>query len=94
MMATVHQLSVVRDDSAYELGRWAASITSRFGADVVHQLTAFVSTAESGSAIAVRRNREGFTSQTTRRAVNGVPRPLTIEGLNELAQELGQCPQP
>ena len=93
-MATVHHLSVSRDDSAYELGRWAASITSRFGADVIHQLTAFVSVAESGSAIALRRDREGFTSQTTRRAVNGVPRSLTIDGLNELALELGQCPRP
>jgi hypothetical protein len=92
-MATIHHLSVSRDDSAYELGRWAASITSGFGADVIRQLTAFASVAESGSSIAVRRDREGFTSQTTRRAVKGVPRSLTTDGLNQLALELGQCPQ-
>lgn len=93
-MATVHQLSLSRDDSTYELDGWAASITARFGADVIQQLTAFVSKAEPGSTIAVRRNLDGFTSQTTRRAVTGVRRSLTPEGLNELFQELGQCPQP
>lgn len=87
----------IDDANLGALGRWAASLLTAFGAEVLGELTRFSRGAGPGAMITIRRTREGFTAQITGAIVGGRAEPLTPDSIRSIVLEAegeGQQPDP
>ncbi len=76
------------DDVMYELGRWAITLATLLGTDVVEALGSFAREATEGSTFLVRCQGSCFEAQVGGPPVRGMPRLLSVEALAALARDL------